>query len=205
MQWACETHLFVIVRGQHGSFRRNAAVVMSRWQHCDWFNRPEIWTTKTFTVCPTGKSNIYLKLLKCYKNHVDIFCIFMMYAWHESVFEDLKSRRLCRLANPFLQIGGKSKLGNKSPWVSIIVEFLPCRVVKSFELSYNSTKRQVKNNKHDSKQHTWHNEVWKDDNDRNKSGNHNQHLKKACELSTQKHVCSRNTVTLLIVTFLKSV
>ena len=41
----CGLNPRVIAPGQHSSFRRNVAVVSSRWQRCIRFDRPDIWTS----------------------------------------------------------------------------------------------------------------------------------------------------------------
>ena len=42
VQRVCEAHLHVSAPGKHSSFRRNAAAVASRWQHCVQLDQPEI-------------------------------------------------------------------------------------------------------------------------------------------------------------------
>ena len=39
-------HLWFIALEQHSSFRRNVTPEASCWQHCIWFYRPEIWTSR---------------------------------------------------------------------------------------------------------------------------------------------------------------
>ena len=45
VQRVCRAHFRVIAPRQHRSYRRNVVAIPSRWQHCVWFDRPEIWTS----------------------------------------------------------------------------------------------------------------------------------------------------------------